>query len=106
MATIDDPWPKKSWPDGHPADGMTLYVPVGDGAQMTIADPRSFREGGLAWIMRYGEMVTVRHAAASTLDSYDYLLSDAIGIAEAIRRLREMRRVRAKAAVLARIEPK
>lgn len=106
MATINDPWPKKSLPDGHPADGMTLQVDMGDGAWMTILDPRSFENGGLIWTLTWGSAKDIRYTAASVACSYDYLLSDEIGITEAIRRLRKMRGVRAQAAALSRTEAK
>lgn len=98
MATISDPWPKRSKPNGHPADGMTLEVDVGGGAAMRIVDPRSLEDGGLEWGLRYGAAGDLRYTAASVIESYDYLLSSAINEAEALRRLRELRRVRAVAA--------
>lgn len=100
MATINDPWPKRSGQWGHPADGMTLEVELGDGASSSILDPRSFEEGGLEWTLRYGNAESVKYSAASVLSSYDYLVSGAITTKEAIRRLRELRRVRAIAARL------
>lgn len=75
----------------HPADGMTVYVPVGDGAAMCIIDPRSFGNGGPEWVMRYGNAESIRFAVASLLSSYDYLLCDGITQGEATRRLRLMR---------------
>lgn len=84
-----------SKPNGHPADGMTVRVPVGDGAVHEIIDPRSFEDGGLEWTMRYGNPETVRYSAASIIDSYDYLLSDHITLTEATRRLRILRQYRA-----------
>lgn len=101
MATIADPWPKRSLPDGHPADGMTLYVDVGDGAEMKIPDPRSFKDGGLEWTLLYGDADAVRGVAASVIGSYDYLLSGSISTTEAIRRLRLIRGVYREAAKLA-----
>lgn len=101
MATINDPWPKQSKPNGHPADGMALEVDLGDGAWSTIIDPRSFEDGGLEWTLRYGCAEIVRFTAASAISSYDYLLSGEITMKEATRRLREMRRVRAEAVKLA-----
>lgn len=98
MATITDPWPKRSGSKEHPADGMTLQVALGDGAFATIIDPRSFTDGGLEWALRYGDPETVRYAAAGVAESYDYLLSSEITMTEATRRLRELRRVRALAA--------
>lgn len=98
MATINDPWPKRSLPNGHPADGMTLEVELGGGAWMTILDPRSFADGGLGWSLTYsGDVSDYRHVAASALGSYDYLLSADITMTEATRRLREARRIRALA---------
>jgi hypothetical protein len=79
----------------HPADGMTAYVPVGDGATMSIIDPRSFADGGPEWVMRYGNPEGIRFAVAGLLESYDYLLSRNITTGEAIRRLRLMRAERA-----------
>lgn len=45
--------------------------------------------------MTYGDPIGIRFAVASLLDSYDYLLSADITSAEAIARLRVMRRARA-----------
>lgn len=75
----------------HPADGMTAAVEVGDGAAMTIIDPRSFEDGGAEWVMRYGDPVSIRYTVASLLASYDYLLADNINMTEATRRLRLLR---------------
>lgn len=98
MATIDDPWPKRSGKDGHPADGMTLEVHVGDGAYMSLVDPRSFEDGGIEWNLRYGNVEDIRFSAASIVSSFDYLLCGEITTTEAIRRLRIMREIRARAA--------
>lgn len=86
-----------SKPNGHPADGMTIHVRVFEDAVMDIMDPRSFADGGLEWIMRYGNPESVRYAVASVLSSYDYLLSGEITTKEAIQRLRGMRTMRAAA---------
>lgn len=75
----------------HPADGMTAKVDCGDGACMSVMDPRSFARGGPAWVMRYGDPGSIRFAVASLLESYDHLLCGDISQAEAIRRLRLMR---------------
>lgn len=75
----------------HPADGMTCHVDLGNGAVFSIIDPRSFREGGPEWTMRYGDPSGIRFVVASLLESYDYLLSDAINLSEATRRLRLLR---------------
>lgn len=82
----------------HPSDGMTIHVPVGDRAVEEIIDPRSFEDGGPAWIMRHGNPETIRHTVAALLESYDYLLSDSINMTEATRRLRLMRQYRRAAA--------
>ena len=82
-------------PGGHPADGMTADVTVGDGAVHTIIDPSSFAEGGPEWTMRYGDPEAIRYTVASLLESYDYLLSSAITASEAARRLRILRAGRA-----------
>jgi hypothetical protein len=75
----------------HPADGMTAQVECGDGAVMSIIDPRSFNNCGPEWVMRYGNPDSIRFTVASLLASYDYLLSDHINQAEALRRLRLLR---------------
>lgn len=82
----------------HPADGMTIRVDCGDCAVMEIADPRSFDDGGLEWVMRYGDPESIRYTVASVLSSYDYLLSDEINMAEATRRLRLLRAARRECA--------
>ena len=78
----------------HPADGMTAEVPVGDGALMTIPNPRSFDAGGPEWTCRYGNVEAIRYTVASLLSSYDHLLSGNINMTEAIKRLRMMRAAR------------
>ncbi len=82
----------------HPADGMTIHVPVGDGAVMDIIDPRSFEDGGPEWVMRYGNPESIRYSVATLLSSYDYLLSGEITMTEATKRLRIMRQYRRAAA--------
>lgn len=91
------PAPTVSLPNGHAADGKTIHVPVGDGATHDILDPRSFDDGGLEWIMRYGNPESVRHTVASILASYDYLLCGDITTKDAISRLRKLRAMRAAA---------
>lgn len=73
---------------------LTIEVDCGDGAFMTIADPRSFEDGGVGWRLLYGNPERVRLAAASLIESYDYLLSGEITQKEAERRLRLLRQVR------------
>lgn len=73
---------------------LTIEVDCGDGAFMSIADPRSFEDGGVEWRLRYGNPEQVRYVAAGLVDSYDYLLSGEITQKEAERRLRLMRQVR------------
>lgn len=81
-------------PKGHPADGMTIDVSFGDGAVGSIINPLSFADGGPEWVCRYGNVEAIRYCLAGFLESYDYLLSDAIPMGEAVRRLRIMRQVR------------
>lgn len=78
----------------HPADGMTLVVPIGEGAQQRIIDPRSFNDGGIVWQLTYGDPITFRYVTASLLCSYDSLLSHDISTKEAIRQLRILRSAR------------
>lgn len=78
----------------HPADGLTAQVVLGGGAVSTIINPQSFSNGGPEWRCRYGDIESIRYTAASLLESYDYLLSDAINMAEATRRLRLLRAAR------------
>lgn len=70
---------------------LTAQIDCGDGAVMTIVDPRSFEDGGVEWRLRYGRPEAVRYTAASLVESYDYLLSREISTKEAIRRLRLLR---------------
>lgn len=79
----------------HPADGMVARIDVGDGAQMSFINPKSFKDGGPEWVMRYGDPESIRFSVASLLESYDYLLCGEITTREAIRRLRLMRASRA-----------
>ena len=73
---------------------FTIEVDCGDGARMSIVNPRSFEDGGIEWRLRYGSPQAVRYIAAGLIESYDYLLSSEINIEEAIRRLRLMRSAR------------
>ena len=73
---------------------LTLEVPCGDGAVMSIVHPRSFEDGGIEWRLRYGNPEEVRFIAAALIDSYDYLLSGHINQKEAERRLRLLRQAR------------
>lgn len=81
---------------------LTTNVDVGDGAVMTIPDPRAYEDGGLEWCLRYtcGDLPNnVQFQAASVIDSLDHLLGGWINNTEAMRRLRLMRaRYRALAA--------
>lgn len=79
----------------HPADGLTGQVAVGDGAVMTVINPRSFEYGGLEWRLRYGNAEGVKYTAASVVECYDYLCSPNITLKEATRRLRLLRAGRA-----------
>ena len=79
----------------HPADGLTAKVALGGGAVSTIINPQSFADGGPEWRCRYGDVEGIRYTVASLLESYDYLLSDAINMTEATRRLRLLRAGRA-----------
>jgi hypothetical protein len=78
----------------HPASGMTVVVDMGGGAFSTIINPQSFEDGGPEWVMRYGNPNSIRHAVASLLETFDYLLSDNITMKEATDRLRLLRAVR------------
>ncbi|MHB1086119.1 MAG: hypothetical protein ACYCZ0_00020 [Minisyncoccota bacterium] len=62
---------------------------------MSIINPQSFADGGPEWVMRYGNPEGIRYSVASLLESYDYLLSSAISMTEATRRLRMLRSARA-----------
>ena len=44
---------------------LTAEINCGDGAVMTIVDPRSFEDGGIGWKLRYGNPDGVRYTAAS-----------------------------------------
>lgn len=85
---------RKGTPGGHPADGMVIDISMGGGAVVSIINPQSFEYGGPEWVCRYGNVEGIRYAVAGLLDSYDYLLSGAINMTEATRRLRLMRAVR------------
>lgn len=91
---------REKTPGGHPADGMCIDVSFGDGAYGaygTLINPQSFDKGGPEWVCRYGNIVSIRYAVAGLLESYDYLLSSEITMAEATRRLRFMRGARRSA---------
>ena len=93
---VEVPKRSVSQPNGHPADGMTITVDVG-GAFTTIIDPRSFKDGGPEWTMRYGNCESIRYTVASLLESYDYLLSENLTTKEAVERLRILRKHRSAA---------
>ena len=76
----------------HFCNDMTRTVHVGDDAYMNIVNP--WHDSGVEWQLRYGATKEVRYVAASLIESYDYLLSDNITAAEAIRRLRILRAAR------------
>lgn len=78
----------------HPADGLTAHVFVGGGAVHSICNPQSFTDGGMVWRLTYADAGSLRHAAASLIESYDYLLSGNINMTEATRRLRLLRSAR------------
>lgn len=88
----------------HPADGASAMVAMGDGAFMSIINPQSFADGGIEWKLRYGSAAGVALSAASLIASYDYLLSSAISMKEATRRLRLLRAARAVMAGRAALE--
>lgn len=79
----------------HSADGLTGIVAVGDGAVMTVINPRSFENGSLEWRLRYGNAEGIKYTAASVVECYDYLCSPEITLKEAVRRLRLLRAGRA-----------
>ena len=84
----------RNTPGGHPGDGMTAIVSMGDGAVTSIINPQSFENGGPEWTMRYGNPMAIRYVVAGLLESYDYLLSGNINLKEATRRLRLLRGAR------------
>jgi hypothetical protein len=78
----------------------TLSVPVGGGATHQIPNPVA--DPHLEWMLRYAHDLkllddkrnSVRLAAASVLDGFEYLCSDHISMKEATRRLRLLRAAR------------
>jgi len=66
-------------------------IHVGDGAVMTVPDPRANEDGGMEWRLRYACSTETRMEAASAIASYSYLLGPEITQSEAARRLRLMR---------------
>ncbi len=74
---------------------LTLHVEHGGGAVGSIPDPAAEADGGLGWCLRYAPQHDNCHMqAASVVATFDYLLSDAISMTEATRRLRQMRAAR------------
>jgi hypothetical protein len=69
--------------------GPTLLVPTGGTSVMTVSTPGA--DPHLEWSLRYGSPEAVRFHAASMVESFDYLLSSNINMAEATRRLRVLR---------------
>lgn len=69
-----------------------LRVPVGDGAQMAVPSPGMDGEEH-RWRLTHGQpSMEDRLVAVEMINAYAYLLSNDITTAEAIRRLRIMRR--------------
>lgn len=91
-----------SKPHGHPADGLTMHVQIGDGAFINAADPRSYDDGGLVWQLTYGNVEKIRYTAAAVVRDYSYLLSGHITTKEATRQLRILRKAFAEAMAEAR----
>lgn len=56
---------------------------------MSIAN--LYHDWNIVWHLTWGNPEQCRYTAASLIESYDYLLSDAINMKEATRRLRLMR---------------
>jgi hypothetical protein len=69
-------------------------VELGDGAAMSVLNPRSFKDGGLEWQLRYGDVEAVRYLAASIVSDYDCLTSSEYSLTEVQRRLRIVRKAR------------
>ena len=77
---------------------VLLRVDLGDGAVSSIPDPAAEDDGSLAWIMRYSATGPYGHLAAEVIECFDYLLSgEELRDAEAVARLRQLRRARARA---------
>ena len=74
------------------SEKLLIYVDCGGGAQMSLPMPRL--NGGIEWRLRYGSAADVRFVAASALESYSYLTSKEISMAEATRRLRLLRKAK------------
>lgn len=79
---------------------LTIQIDHGGGAVSRIPDPAANADGGLDWCLRYSDPTRVRFIAASVVDSFEYIISPEINMAEATRRLRQMR-----AAYRARMTP-
>ena len=77
-----------------PCGPTVAHVTLGDGAQMSVIDPRSFRDGGLQWKLRYGDADSVRLIAAGVVEDYDFLTSGELTMKETVRRLRILRNAR------------
>jgi hypothetical protein len=85
-------------------EGYAIRVPVGGNAVMAMPNP--WGDPHIEWSIRYSRDLNDssgssggagRFVAAEILASFDYLVSDAITMQEATRRLRLMRRARADA---------
>jgi len=77
------------------SDGMTASVCIGGGAYSTIPNPQSYHTGGIVWHLTWaGDVRPYALTAGSIVTTFDYLLSDAITMKEATRRLRLMRHAR------------
>jgi len=77
-----------------PVGSLMAQVELGDGAAMSVLNPRSFEDGGLEWHLRHGDVERARYIAASIVSDYDALTSDAMTLTETTRRLRILRRAR------------
>jgi hypothetical protein len=75
------------------AEDFTLPIKVGGSAVMFAPNPKA--DPHIEWSLRYSEHLNDpragRFSAAAVVESFAYLLSDSINMAEATRRLRVMR---------------
>lgn len=74
--------------------GLTKIVEVGDDVIMSVIDPRLSANSSLEWHLRYGDATVVRYLAAEIVSDYDSLCNSKISTAEAISRLRALRKAR------------
>lgn len=73
-------------------DSLVTYVEHEGGGRSAIPDPRTYRDGGICWRLRYAPSDASILSAVSVIDAFAHLLDPHITAKDACARLRELRR--------------